>query len=78
MRRDLISALADVDDLMGDLYLQAMNCQVQDEGSGVFDSCPIASNITTVDIQSAEPLSIDPSCQPCVVQPYEVLEWNQF
>jgi elongation factor G len=53
VRRDLISALADVDDVMGDLYLQAMDCQVQVEGSGVFDSCPIASNITTVDIQSA-------------------------
>ena len=54
-RRDLIAALADVDEIMGDLYLHAMDseCQEGDGDAGIFDSCPILSNITTQDIQSA-------------------------
>ena len=51
-RRDLISALADVDEIIGDLYLDAMDND-SEEGNGVFDACSILSSITTSDIQSA-------------------------
>ena len=51
-RRDLIAALADVDEATGDSYLFAMEDEPQG-GDGIFDSCPILSNITTSDIQSA-------------------------
>lgn len=46
-RRDLISSLADVDETMEDLYLEAMECE-DDE-----NDCPILSNISTSQIQSS-------------------------
>ena len=46
-RRDLIASLADVDEIMEDLYLYAMECE--DEGS----ECGILSNISTSQIQSS-------------------------
>jgi elongation factor G len=51
-RRDLIAALADVDEVTGDTYLLAMEDEPR-EGNGIFGSCPILSTITTSDIQSA-------------------------
>ena len=57
-RRDLIAALADVDEVMGDLYLDAIdnddgNNNGPNNNDGVYSSCSILSNITTRDIQSA-------------------------
>jgi elongation factor G len=46
-RRDLIARLADVDEVMEDLYLNAM--EDEDDGS----RCPILSNISTSQIQSS-------------------------
>ncbi|KAL3781126.1 hypothetical protein HJC23_001433 [Cyclotella cryptica] len=52
-RRDLIASLADVDEIMGDLYLNAMENDSLEKAGGLFDSCPVLSNVTTSDIQSA-------------------------
>ncbi len=46
-RRDLISSLADVDEIMEDLFLHAMECEDDEIG------CPILSNISTSQIQSS-------------------------
>ncbi|KAL7488374.1 hypothetical protein ACHAW6_013940 [Cyclotella cf. meneghiniana] len=52
-RRDLISSLADVDEIMADLYLNAMENDAIQKSEGLFDFCPVLSNVTTSDIQSA-------------------------
>lgn len=54
-RRDLIAALADVDEITGDLYLDAIDNEQgnHDSNDGIYSSCSILSDITTQDIQSA-------------------------
>lgn len=52
-RRGLIAALADVDETIGDMYLVAMDDDNIVDESGIFQSCPILSSISTSDVQSA-------------------------
>ena len=55
-RRELVSNLADVDEVMEDLYLHAMmienNEEEEDSGGGGAD-CPILDGISTEEIQSS-------------------------
>ena len=54
-RRELISNLADVDEVMEDLYLLATDQEEEeDEASdSMYGSCPVLRNVSTREIQSA-------------------------
>ena len=55
-RRELVSNLADVDEVMEDLYLHAMmieNNEEEEDGGGGGADCPILDGISTEEIQSS-------------------------